>query len=441
MDDSIKRYKQRRDARIKEKANADEEWITMKGSHILIDDGGKVKAGAGGKFNGTEYKRGNKNVKEENRPHAGKYVNMLEESGFREKKGAKAEGDMDKWEKEAFDRYEQRLADIDEKGFVRMMREAQKDRDVSQKMLDDLYNDGCERLGLSEREANKLFAKHQSALKKPPSGWRTKEEIGAKPSEGKTKAESARGRMAESPKIGSPEGKKRAAENFLSDNREKIDSEKGLQIAENNFRWAGMSNEQALKVLNSMGKGEYEIYEEKEPGTMWTNWAPVIKTYIRKKGKSEKKEGSMKSGAEAARDRMIERTKRSSGGKSVDIEKSPDKPVKPTMKGCTKASDSALQEMGGEHWDKSTPDTDVWEFSGKVSATSAAKNILNGLRKKGYDAVFTTASGKVSEKPTSQIWVRDPKNDYNFVEYSVYRSKDSSAPGKTYLSVDKKITN
>ena len=235
MDDSIKRYKQRRDSRIKEKANADEEWITMKGSHILIDDGGKVKAGAGGKFNGTEYKRGNKNVKEENRPHAGKYVNMLEESGFRKKRGAK------------------------------------------------------------------------------------KEEIGAKPSEGKTKAESARDRTVESTKTGSPEYKKRAVENFLSDNREKIDSEKGLQIAENNFQWAGMSNEQALKVLNSMGKGEYEIYEEKEPGTMWTNWAPVIKTYIRKKGKAEKKEESAKSGAEAARDRMSDRMKGKAAPAPADL--------------------------------------------------------------------------------------------------------------------------
>ena len=46
MDDSVKRYRERRDARIKERrARVDDQWITMRGTHVLIDDGGQVSKG------------------------------------------------------------------------------------------------------------------------------------------------------------------------------------------------------------------------------------------------------------------------------------------------------------------------------------------------------------------------------------------------------------
>lgn len=39
----IEKYRQRRDARIKKRM--DEEWVTIKGTHVLIDDDGQVKGG------------------------------------------------------------------------------------------------------------------------------------------------------------------------------------------------------------------------------------------------------------------------------------------------------------------------------------------------------------------------------------------------------------
>ena len=46
MDDAVKRYRIRRDARIAaKKARADDQWITMRGTHVLIDDGGQVSKG------------------------------------------------------------------------------------------------------------------------------------------------------------------------------------------------------------------------------------------------------------------------------------------------------------------------------------------------------------------------------------------------------------
>lgn len=46
MDDIVKKYRMRRDARIAaKKAHADDQWITMRGTHVLIDDGGQVSKG------------------------------------------------------------------------------------------------------------------------------------------------------------------------------------------------------------------------------------------------------------------------------------------------------------------------------------------------------------------------------------------------------------
>jgi hypothetical protein len=39
----IEKYRKRRDARMKKRM--DEEWVTMKGTHVLIDDDGQAKGG------------------------------------------------------------------------------------------------------------------------------------------------------------------------------------------------------------------------------------------------------------------------------------------------------------------------------------------------------------------------------------------------------------
>lgn len=100
MGDEIKRYRERRDARMK--ARADEDWITMKGTHILIDDEGQVKGGpervrklvgeSGGYRNRKEREMNAPNANNKP-PRAGKYIESLEKL----KKGtAKA----DDWKKQ-----------------------------------------------------------------------------------------------------------------------------------------------------------------------------------------------------------------------------------------------------------------------------------------------------------------------------------------------------
>ena len=75
----------------------------------------------------------------------------------------------------------------------------------------------------------------------------------------------------------------RAADNFIKRNQVGLNSSQGVQIATNEFSYAGMSNEQALRMMNSMGNTKYEIYTQTQAGTMWTNYAPVKRTYIRRK--------------------------------------------------------------------------------------------------------------------------------------------------------------
>lgn len=112
-----------------------------------------------------------------------------------------------------------------------------------------------------------------------------------------------------------------------------------------------------------------------------------------------------------------------------------DSPQRPTFKKCKSATDDALKSAGGTFWDKTTPDTYCYEFSGKMTAKAAATHVINGLREKGFDADFYTAGGDVSEKPTGSIYVSDPKRDFGGMEYHVYKSQNT-APGKTYISVD-----
>lgn len=105
MKDEIKRFRERRDARIKAK-RADEEWITMHGTHVLIDDEGQVSKGpetlksvvksGGGYKSRAERKYGSnakyakalsngwnqRNKPDTNKPSAGKYIETLEKAGF-----------------------------------------------------------------------------------------------------------------------------------------------------------------------------------------------------------------------------------------------------------------------------------------------------------------------------------------------------------------------
>lgn len=106
MKDEIKRFRERRDARIKAK-RADEEWITMHGTHVLIDDEGQVSKGpetlksvvksGGGYKSKAERKYGSnakyakalsngwnqRNKPDTNKPSAGKYIETLEKAGLK----------------------------------------------------------------------------------------------------------------------------------------------------------------------------------------------------------------------------------------------------------------------------------------------------------------------------------------------------------------------
>ena len=96
MDNAINKYKQRRDARLKKRM--DEEWITMKGTHVLIDDEGQVskgpstlkslveKSGGHKKKSGVMdlRKPGSANMnKGPNSPSAWKYMETLEKGGLK----------------------------------------------------------------------------------------------------------------------------------------------------------------------------------------------------------------------------------------------------------------------------------------------------------------------------------------------------------------------
>lgn len=47
MDDAVKRYRDRRAERLRsrQKEREDDQWITMKGTHVMVDDGGQVSRG------------------------------------------------------------------------------------------------------------------------------------------------------------------------------------------------------------------------------------------------------------------------------------------------------------------------------------------------------------------------------------------------------------
>lgn len=105
MDDSIKRYKQRRDERLKKRM--DDDWITMRGTHVLIDDEGQVSKGPSNLKSVVEksggYKKkgsvadlrkpnlGNVNKKPDN-PSAGKYIDTLEKGGMRDRTVERTKG-------------------------------------------------------------------------------------------------------------------------------------------------------------------------------------------------------------------------------------------------------------------------------------------------------------------------------------------------------------
>ena len=59
MDDAIKRFRARRDVRLKKRLD-EEEWVTIKGTHVMVDDDGQVSKGPvalKGKFKYTKAKK------------------------------------------------------------------------------------------------------------------------------------------------------------------------------------------------------------------------------------------------------------------------------------------------------------------------------------------------------------------------------------------------
>lgn len=107
MKDEIKRFRERRDARLKSR-RADEDWITMNGTHVLIDDDGQVSKGpetlksvvkSGGGYKSKSERKYGSNAKyakalsngwnQRNQPSAGKYVNYMEEHGFKKEEPKK----------------------------------------------------------------------------------------------------------------------------------------------------------------------------------------------------------------------------------------------------------------------------------------------------------------------------------------------------------------
>lgn len=75
---------------------------------------------------------------------------------------------------------------------------------------------------------------------------------------------------------------RRAVDNFMRNRAEQLNSAQGAQIASNEFQFAGMSNERAVDIMNASGRDRYEIHEERQRGSIWTNGAPTIRRYIRK---------------------------------------------------------------------------------------------------------------------------------------------------------------
>lgn len=70
--------------------------------------------------------------------------------------------------------------------------------------------------------------------------------------------------------------------NFLKNNRDTINSSEGMIIASNQFSYMGLTNEQGLRALNMMGSDKYETVTTQKKGTIFTNFAPIITTRLRK---------------------------------------------------------------------------------------------------------------------------------------------------------------
>lgn len=334
----IDEYRKRREARLKKRM--DEEWVTMRGTHVLIDDEGQVKGG----------------------PDSLKKI-VNESGGY--KKGTKKIIKEDWYVKNARDKMNDNIRRMkDGSGHGKMWRELESDIDLcpdGTKVTVDgkVYERGLDDFG--------------------EGGWIVKDKSGQRFN--KTSAE--------------------------------LVGKIGAAIR------GGKGNSVSIEDGTSTMEGDFaaEGYQKN------------------KEGRWEKKSGD----APHKPVTTIPSTKRMAEYEKEDktIKDRPKSPIKPNFKRCNKVVDDVFSKMGAEFWEKSTPDTDVWEFPNKVSAKKAATALVNSLREKGYDAVFTTASGMWSEKPTGFIWVKNPKNDYHGVQYSIYKSSDEPGVGKTHLSIDK----
>lgn len=100
-------------------------------------------------------------------------------------------------------------------------------------------------------------------------------------------ATKVRGSAAPQPtgRVSYTQQERRAVENFLNE-APSINSERGQQIASNAFQFAGMTNERAVAVMNSLGRGEYELQSytaRRYPGPASQRNPNYVTTYIRRR--------------------------------------------------------------------------------------------------------------------------------------------------------------
>lgn len=167
MDNAINKYKQRRDARLKKRL--DEEWITMNGTHVLIDDEGQVSKGpstlkslvekSGGhkkKSGVTDLRKpGSANMnKGPNSPSAGKYVETLEKGGMKANTPEMIRGEERSfmsggktWDKESLTKLWQ------DRGYSKKQAEARAEKDLNETLAATKKNREAEEYARTGAEA------------------------------------------------------------------------------------------------------------------------------------------------------------------------------------------------------------------------------------------------------------------------------------------------
>ena len=82
-------------------------------------------------------------------------------------------------------------------------------------------------------------------------------------------------------KLGTAKQQK-AVTNFVNQNKKNINSSKGQQIASNQFSFMQMTNQLALKILNSLGIGKFEIVKKSETKNVMGMKVQYNYEYLRK---------------------------------------------------------------------------------------------------------------------------------------------------------------